>query len=335
MPFTDLGVTRRKVTTLPTQAWVAGSTLTFPLPRVGLLARIYLAIRGSYTSTAASTVSAFGFSSVIRRTRVNINSGIDVFSVSGPGYAYLVARTSTWQGRSAMVLGQFNIDQIIPIAVNLRDPVGLIMLQNEQTLVTLNVDCETQANSAGAGAGSTVNAVAITPYIEWFTVPSDTKNWPNLNNIHQILEDQVPIGAAGLVQYNWPRGNTYLSMIHGVTANTAALAATGFVDTALTTGSIQIRQNQSDFIQSTDLQTNQTVVMIPFLDMIHGLTRGTNRITGVIPFDLMSTAGLGFYDQMRDVINSALVTDLASVMTFNATGTLYSVRRQLVPLVQG
>lgn len=342
MAFTDLGVTRRKVTSLPSQAWATGATLTFPVPRVGLLARIYLAVRGNAGGTVG-TVDAFGFCGGIRRVRTNINSTIEVDNFSGEGYAYLVAPyldapldplrgspATAWGGRTAITAVDFVDDIIIPLQVNLRDPVGLLMLQNEQTLMTLYVDCETLTNITSSGTF----AATITPYLEWFTVPDDQKNWPNLRTIHSIIEDQRNIGGAGNFEYQWPRGNTYLSMIHGVTANTAALATAGFIDTRLGNNSqVQLRQNSSDFLQSTDVQTNNSLLQIPYLDMIHGLTRGSTRLTGVIPLDLMGTSGLGIYDQMRDTINSALVTDLATVINAAGAGTFYAVRRQLVPLV--
>ncbi len=52
----------------------------------------------------------------------------------------------------------------------------------------------------------------------------------------------------------------------------------------------------------------------------------------MIPIDLMSSAGLGLYDRVRDTINSALVTSLDSVITATGAGTLFTMRRQLVNL---
>ena len=49
-------------------------------------------------------------------------------------------------------------------------------------------------------------------------------------------------------------------------------------------------------------------------------------------WDLMGTDGLGSFGTVRDVINSAALTDLASIITATGVGTLFSIRRQLIYL---
>jgi hypothetical protein len=58
---------------------------------------------------------------------------------------------------------------------------------------------------------------------------------------------------------------------------------------------------------------------------------GRARLAGVIPVDLSGSDGLGMYGGDRDVVVfSNLVSDIKSVITATAAGTLHSVRRQLV-----
>ena len=85
----------------------------------------------------------------------------------------------------------------------------------------------------------------------------------------------------------------------------------------------QIRVNQSDYLQSTD---------VPFLDLEFRRLRGRARPAGAVFFDLLGTSGIGNYGLTRDVFNSSLVTDLASVITTTGAYTAYDVRRQLVVL---
>src|SRR5262249_971949 len=58
------------------------------------------------------------------------------------------------------------------------------------------------------------------------------------------------------------------------------------------------------------------------------LTRGL----GQIYLDLLGSDGLGAYGTTRDFINSALLTDYQAVLKATATGTLFVVRRMLLPL---
>lgn len=311
--------TRRKIVQIPTQTRpVGGGTTSINLPKTGLLATIVLAIRGSVAGTL-TVPNPLGFASIINRVRLTLNSGIDIFNVSGAGYNYLLREvveseyvdiSSQNNARSAVTAAAFNLDMLIPVAINMRDPLGLILLQNEQTLLTLNIDWTADTPVA---TGATVTATAI-PYIELFTVPVDPADFPPINIIHQTLEDQQAISGAQDWVYNWPRGNTYLQVLHGV--GIGAAGADGF-------SKAQIRVNQSDYLQSTD---------IPYLDLEFRRLRGRARPAGGVFFDLLGTSGLGNYGLTRDVFNSSLVTDLASVITTSGAYTAYNVRRQLVVL---
>ncbi len=311
--------TRRKVVQLPTQTRpVGGGTTAINLPKTGLLAGVLLAVRGSIAGTL-TVPNALGFASVISRVRVTLNSGIDIFNVSGAGYHYLLREvveseytdiSGQSNARSAVTAAAFNIDMLIPIAINMRDPLGLILLQNEQTLLTLNIDWTADATVA---TGATITCTAI-PYLELFTVPVDPADFPPLNIIHQTLEDQQQITGAQDWVYNWPRGNTYLQVLHGI--GIGAAGSDSF-------SKAQIRVNQSDYLQSTD---------IPYLDLEYRRLRGRARPAGGVFFDLLATSGLGNYGLTRDVFNSSLVTDLASVITTTGSVLAYNVRRQLVVL---
>jgi hypothetical protein len=311
--------TRRKIVQLPTQTRpVGGGTTSINLPKTGLLAGIVLAIRGSVAGTL-TVPNPLGFASITNRIRLTLNSGIDIFNVSGAGYNYLLREVVESEyidvsgqnnARSAVSAAAFNLDMYVPVAINMRDPLGLILLQNEQTLLTLNIDWTADGTVA---TGATVTATAV-PYIELFTVPVDPQDFPPINIIHQTLEDQQAISGAQDWVYNWPRGNTYLQVLHGV--GIGAAGADGF-------SKAQIRVNQSDYLQSTDL---------PYLDLEFRKLRGRARPAGGIYFDLLGTSGLGNYGLTRDVFNSSLVTDLASVITTSGAYTAYNVRRQLVVL---
>jgi hypothetical protein len=280
---------------------------------------MFLALRGTVAGTL-TVPNPLGFSSIISRLRVQANSGIDIFNVSGGGYDYLLRNQleseyidplGQTNGTTAVTAAGFVLDKLVPLCLNMRDTTGLIMLQNEQTIVNTYIDWLADTSVA---TGATVTLTSGDLFLEVFTVPPDPKDWPPLNVIHQNLEDQQQIAAAGDFPYYWPRGNTYLQIMHG-----AGIGAAG----SDLFSRFAVRVNQSDYLQSTPND---------YLDMEYRLQKGRARPLGGIFVDLLASSGLGCYGLTRDMFNSALVTDLASVITATGATTLFTVRRQLVVL---
>src|SRR4051812_2596276 len=64
-----------------------GTSQVAILPRVGLLYRLRLAIRGAVAGTL-TVPNALGMASIVNRVRLNINGNLDLISISGWGYHY-------------------------------------------------------------------------------------------------------------------------------------------------------------------------------------------------------------------------------------------------------
>lgn len=312
------GSTRRVYS--PTNAMarpVGGGTTFITLPKVGLLARVWLVVTGAVSGTL-SAPNAAGFSSILNRVRLTANSGVDIFNVSGPGFHWLLRNmlenysdpVPGSNGRTAVTAASYDISLVIPVAMNDRDPIGLVNLQSEQVTLTLSLDWLADASVA---TGATVTGTA-TPYLEFFTVPTKPDDYPPLNIVHQCIEDSQAISAAGDFTYNWPRGNTYLQVLHACAINTTP---------ADSWSRARVRVNQSNFIQD----------YVPLsLSMEYAAQHPAARILGTIPLDYMGTSGLGMYGKARDMLDSSQLTDLATIITATAAATLTTVRRQLVTL---
>jgi hypothetical protein len=316
--------TRNKFAPLPVLSYPTGGGLTqTELPKTGFLSRIYLSIAITVGGTV-NTPNPAGIASAIKRVRVYTNGGIDLYNVSGIGNGYLLQNAMELEGingrqpknqyNTAVSATSFNLDMVVPIMINLHDPVGLLLLQNEQLQVILSVEWETPTNIGGSTA--TVTAGTCTPVLEFFTVPVDKDDYPPLNVVHQIIEDQIAVGITGDFIYNFPRGNVYLQ----------ALLGYGIKATAVDNWSkLILRINQNDI-----LYTYTPGLMDQEVGYQKNLTRGL----GSIPLDFLAKDGLGAYGSARDFINSALLTDFQAVLTTTATDTLYVIRRMLVPLGQ-
>lgn len=310
--------TRRKVIPLSSQSKGTSNPLSWQLPKTGFLAGIFLQISATASGTITSP-NALGAASIIRRVKLTANAGPQLIDISGPEYVYLlrdmledyVDVTPQNTGRNAVSAASFNLDMWLPVAVNARDPIGLIALQNEETQLTLTVEFEADAT---VGTGATVVAT-VSPFIEIFTVPVDPKAWPDLSVVQQIVGDERAISGASTYYYSWPRGNTYLQVIHG-----AGIGASG----ADSWSSAKLTLNKSEDIWGAMTPAGLTMEFNRF--------HGRARILGVVPFDLVGTSGLGNFGSVRDALYSQLVTDLDSIITVTGALTLYTVRRQLVNL---
>lgn len=339
--------TRQNIVSLASmsKATGGGNITTQQLPKTGLAARLWIPIVVTTSATSQGTVNTAGICSAIRRVRVYVNSGLDLFNISGIGYhwglrdylnnyyvpfPYSVNSLSTTilNARAAVTTSKvYDCSMVLPIALNALSPIGLFVLQNEQTTVNLSIEWETDVNVEGATGSHT--AVAY-PYLEFFNVPAKEQDFPPINVVHQILEDQVTVPGTGDYVYNWPRGNTYLQMFHVI----APMASQPTVDPI---SRVRLRSNQSYFpYDFTSVAWNSTTVV--WTEPQNGLFGDTHeparlRPVGTYIFDFLGSMGNFAMSGSRDWINSAALTDLASVLTVANTtngSVLYNIRRQLV-----
>jgi len=310
--------TRRKLIPLAAQTKGTSNPLVFDIPKTGILTGIYLKITGAVAGTL-SAPNALGMASIVRRVAVVANSGIDLYNLTGGQYHYLLRNmlesgidvVPNATARAAVTATTFDVSMWLPISLNARDPLGYFLLQNEETLLQIQVEFETDSVVA---TGATVTAT-VTPMMEILTVPPDPQDWPPLNTIQQILgESQVITATSGDISYRWPRGNTYAQIIHGY--GVGATPADSWTEVKW-----RLAQSENIYRYTPGL-----------LDLEFGRFRGYVRPLGVISLDLLSSSGLGNYGSTRDLFHSALVTEVETVLTISAAATLNTVRRQLVTL---
>ena len=315
--------TRLKKITLPNRAHTAitGTTLTWDIPKTGILGGLMLVITGHITGTVCHC-NALGLSNIINRVRLIANAGINLIDVSGVGYHYLIRDFVEHNmdpvpqaAFGACAAGAYDLSMFFPISLNARDPLGLIMLQNEDTQLRLEV--EVNAATACAEGGITGHEIDVQPTLDIFTVPLDKKDWPPFDFAHTWNEEQATVAAAGQFQWNWPRGNIYAQVLHGLGLGVAG--ADGYTN-------YQLRVNQSEY-----LFDNPT----SFIERNTSRFRGIAKVAGACPVDFLSESGLGNYGSGRDLLDSRQLTDISSIFQATGADTLYTVKRQLVPLRQG
>lgn len=319
-----IGNTRQNLTNIPAKPLVPGGRHTFDLPKVGFLSRLFVNIEGTMNVTVGTGTAAISERlayNLIKRIRVVANSGTSIFDVSGYG-TYLINRIQRGNqivfdsladaGTDALVYaaGVANGDNTwklsleIPIAINSADPIGLIMLQNNSTQITVDVDLNPEYATNGGDAPIVVtgNSVAsmsgtVGLAMEYFTAPREKENYPAINVIHQWLEQKNGLTAAGAFNLSLLRGNTYMRLAHIATINNAL--------NTTAVEKLRILYNQAESPYDV---TRLTQLMLQRQRYGNDLPKGT------FVHDWYTT-GNG-----RDFINSANVTEFQSEITI-ATGT--------------
>lgn len=296
-----------------------GSSTPLALPRTGVLARLYVNIAGAIAGVVAGP-NALGMAAVVNRCRVTAQGGQDLINVSGEGYHYLYRRCID-SGRdpiadqtayNVVAVAPFDVSMIFPIQVNMRDHAGLFNLQNEQTLVTVNLDWRLDTALSAAGVVSATTQV----FADIFTLPDNPKDRPDMSFIHQVLEDQNTIAGAGQVPYEWPRGSIYLRQLHGL--GIAQAGADGWT-------SYQVKRNESDVI----VDDQSPLIASKAYGLIH---QGLSRFPGTFQWSGVDYSGLGSYGLARDTIDSSRLTNIKTFVAASGAGTLYSVRDTLLDL---
>lgn len=239
--ITETRQNMRNLTTLP---HTANNTVQADISRVGFLSTITLRFAGKLTAKHASkttfTKAAEAPYNIADRVRFVLNNGVSVWDTSGYG-AYLQNIICDYHYRMDEFFGSNKAYQCVysfgnkvsaagtandvnftikmPISLNDRDMIGLLLLQSSQIVGTVQVVC---ANANVLMEDTDVQATLEGTWhisYEYFDVPLNTADYPVTDVVHQVLEDQNPISAAGENRFVIPRGNTYLRIINQIKLN--------------------------------------------------------------------------------------------------------------------
>ncbi len=280
---------------------------------------------------------------ILDRIHLVANSGTELVNLTGVGlyirnmltdnhYLDVVASTlpeaqssnPTYQFATAAGANVVEFTVKIPVMINDRDPIGLILLQSREVLMTLGLDWGVINNLftfTGTATAVLTNGLA-TITMEYFSVPLKEADYPDLSIAHTLIEDTIDIPGTGDVPYTVPRGNIYQRLIHRVVLN--ALPA-GYDDVS----QFVLQYNQSEIPYKIDAHDMYAIQRERYKRDLY---------KGVFVWDFMyqGQAGLG---GNRDLLNSRSITDLLSIITIASGATLgtnnnklHTVKEQMVPL---
>jgi hypothetical protein len=331
--------TRKHMQPLPAVSGAASSSISITIPKVRLLSNVRLLITGTLTVTHATLTSYVpavgGPMSLIRNLLVSANNGFNPYQVSGVGMFLLnqlnevgsitaplfdtvanvnASRMPNKLGNVAAVGGTANpFQQIvnIPLSLNDRDPVGLILAQNEETVITVQVDFDAAAAAIGTGqVGYTavLSNLVVTPYIESFSIPTVATAFPDISTLKLVQETNQSIAGSGIQTVKLPVGNLYRKLILYVTNATGA----GETDANLSGGDISILINTAD----------NPLKYKPFLLAgMNATSYATPLPNGAYALDF-SDQGWPNYSGSRDYIDTSSITEFWLQFTAAAAGNV-------------
>lgn len=315
--------TRQNIRNLTTLEHRSNQTMQADISRVGFLATINLRFKGKLTAKHASKTSFTKAEeapyNLAERVRFVLNNGVSVWDTSGYGALlqnmvcdYHYRMDEVFSGSNVFKFGNtvsisgaendINFTLKMPISVNDRDMVGLLLLQSSQIVGTVQVHC---ADASVLMTDTDITAsLDGTWYIsyEYFDVPMNTADYPVTDVVHQVLEDMNTINAAGENRFVIPRGNTYMRIINQIKLNNTATL------TGIEKASLRYNLTNEPYSLLTDdmlaLQLerygrplpNGVLVWDFFYQGIPNM--GNNR-------DFVDTANISEFDQFITVSNSA------------------------------
>lgn len=351
------GATRQNRIALPPIAYAASALGQQQTLRVGLIAKVTIPVRITFTTASTGTYAVKTGRSktggttpydIIRRVRVTINGSSEVVNCSWWGlyllakqknlfYDYRTApvmyddngnriRVFNQNGGSALATSQtytFVCPLVIPIALGSNLAASLLLAQSASTSINIELtwgDVTTDLLTLG-GTTPALSAVAVSavPTVEYFNVPADVVDYPNLSMLKKISEVIEDVSAAGDYIYRPPIGNAVLSLTQEFVSNAAGLDPSNLTN-------IQIRYSGSQVPYSHPVDAL----------LVENYERFAQHFpTGVLchKFDYGGILTMPF---ARDILDLSQITDIQFVTTINQGTSLTSayvrtIREELAP----
>lgn len=310
-----------------------GDTVSFDVPKVRLTSRVRLLVTAKVKATHASKTTfvpnPLAPFNLIRRVTMDLNNGFSPFIVSGSElYMYSLVRDNAFvlkssdnprakvhMGTKASAVGTVNSISFLadlPLTLNDRDPVGLIVTQNQETTLTCTIDFANEAKVLTDETGFTfeISELKVTPMVESFSVPAVPDAFPDISILKLVQASRETIPGAGMHHVSLPTGYTYRKLIFMVTDENGI----GVPDSDLA-GNIEIVLNQAD----TPYRVNPAT-----LAKINHEQFGDTLPQGVYAFD-WSYQGVANMGGARDYFDTERLTEFWLKLNPTKKGTITCV----------
>lgn len=234
-------MTRQHIQTLGSQTGTANDHMIFEVPKARLLQSINLFVKVNLKKATASTTTMANINSkmelynVIRRFALDYNNGFATQTCSGKELAMLnmlrvnpgaivpsafadstlctvTAPAVSKEDRDNLNLASatnlayyFKLD--IPLTLNERDPSGLVLAQNAQTLINFSIDV------ADKVLDIPVDSIEVIPEIVSFSVPTAPEAFPDMSVLKIVDSRKETFTGGGSNLIKLPVGMIYRKFV--------------------------------------------------------------------------------------------------------------------------
>lgn len=318
-------------------------TISFRVPKARIMQGVKLWIEGAvaFTGEGESTakLGALNVYDCIRRLSIDFNNGFMPVVCSGSEMALvnmlypnpemipvspdgntLATSATTWSAKTG-VNNKFAFMLDIPLTINYRDPVGLVLAQNAETNIDITIDIANASNMVTVPAGFSAEFayLKITPMISSFSVPADTRAFPDMS-VLKIVDSRNEAFTGGQSYIKLPVGMIYRKLIFK------------FENTDGTPMSVEdITSNIELVLNTADTPYSVSPKM---LRAINTMQSGMPYPDGCYYFSF-DFQGVNGYGGSRDYIDAERITEFA--IRFNAAkaGKLTIISEKLSRLIAG
>lgn len=312
--------TRQNMQMLPTETLQGFNTSAqFQLPKARLLSNILVNVTAKLTLKHATktsvTVPRECVYRMINRWSLDLNNGFQPFVLTGEEIALynMVHRNgnvskditeytdelTSFTVSSSGTTTNLNFTIELPVTLNGRDPIGLIMLQNEQTQVTLNASVGSASDlfvgENLTGFTCTMENVKITPMVTTYSIPNNSNAVPDLSVLKLVNGRQESMPSSGQQVIKLSTGTIYRKLLFKIVDADGA-----GMDVSKVTAPIQLIFNQADINYSIDPK---------MLRILNERELGYALPTGVFLFDFSATGGIVDMGGTRDYIDTEKLSE--------------------------
>ena len=345
--------TRQNMQMLPKQTATSGATtMTFTLPKARLLSKILLDVTATVkvthpTKTELPSFDVFTPYRLLRRISLDLNNGFSPYVIGGAeacmlnmihrGNAQYMASPFVnssedetagtnhfgyWLNKGASADGKVNKVRFtleLPVTLNDRDPVSLILLQNDTTNVSLVLDFANGSDMFDGIDGYTIDITGVeaTPMLETFSVPASTTAFPDLSVLKLTTSRNDSYVGAGQHIIKMSTGTIYRRIIFRILDENG-----NPVDDEEITSNISLVFNQAD--------TNYDI-SARHLRMLNTTQYGFTLPKGMFVFDF-AYQGVAGLSGSRDYVDTERLTEMWLRYSTGGSGRIQIVSECLAML---
>lgn len=298
-------------------------TVEFNVPKARIVEGFRLHMKGTATG-ANLTAGGYEIYDLIRRISVDFNNGFSPVVCSGAQLARIntlspAARLipAAEAGLCAVKGTDFDFMLDIPLVLNYRDPVGLVLAQNQETNITVTIDT---ANPATVLEGATDFSATIELECNSFSIPANTNYLPDMS-VLKVVDARNEVFTAGQNYIKLPVGMIYRKMVFKFeTADGKPL------DMEELTSNIELVLNTADIPYSIS-----PAMLKKFNIMQVGIDMGT----GVYFFSFDWQGLAANYGGSRDLLDTERITEFALRFSATQPGKVTIVSEKMSRLIAG